>query len=112
MARPCFSPDSIPIGRLFVFHRVHLAEDGNSGQDPLRLGGRTMLARWMPGVVAGVVGFVLWAGSESAAQAQMQPPPAPIPNLNRFYYYPYYFFPHNYWPTQGPKWPEPVGAPY
>jgi hypothetical protein len=66
----------------------------------------------MPGVVAGVVGFVLWAGSESAAQAQMQPPPAPIPNLNRFYYYPYYYFPHNYWPTQGPKWPEPVGAPY
>lgn len=38
-------------------------------------------------------------------QASYQP-------MNRFFYYPYYYFPHSYWPSQGPKWPEPVGAPY
>jgi hypothetical protein len=31
---------------------------------------------------------------------------------NRFFYYPYYYFPANYWPQNGPKWPEPIGAPY
>ena len=34
------------------------------------------------------------------------------PTLNRFFYYPYYYFPANYWPSQGPQWPEPTGAPY
>lgn len=27
-------------------------------------------------------------------------------------YYPYYYFPHSYWPQQSPQWPEPKGAPY
>ena len=31
------------------------------------------------------------------------------PTLNRFFYYPYYYFPANYWPSQGPQWPEPHG---
>ncbi len=33
-------------------------------------------------------------------------------NPNRFFHYPYTYFPHSYWPAQGPKYPEPVGAPY
>lgn len=32
--------------------------------------------------------------------------------LNRWYYYPYTYFPHNYWPTLGPRWPEAPGMPY
>jgi hypothetical protein len=32
--------------------------------------------------------------------------------LGRMYYYPYYFFPHNYWPSMGPTWPERLGDPY
>jgi hypothetical protein len=63
-----------------------------------------MTRRWMTGLLTAVVGFSLWAGTGTSAQAQ-QP-------MNRFYYYPYYYFPHNYWPSQGPQWPEPVGAPY
>ena len=30
----------------------------------------------------------------------------------RFWHYPYYFFPHNYWPQMGPPYREPVGQPY
>jgi hypothetical protein len=33
-------------------------------------------------------------------------------NPNLYFHYPYSYFPHSYWPNQGPKWPEPVGAPY
>ncbi len=32
--------------------------------------------------------------------------------LNTWYYYPYMYFPHNYWPAQGQRWPEPPGMPY
>jgi len=64
-----------------------------------------MLRRWLLALLGGGVGAVLWAGSATPAQAQQT-------GLNRFYYDPYYYFPHNYWPSQGPKWPEPVGAPY
>lgn len=32
--------------------------------------------------------------------------------LNKWYYYPYTYFPHNYWPAQGPRWPEGPGMPY
>ena len=34
------------------------------------------------------------------------------PPLPRGFYYPYVYFPHNYWPTYSPQWPEPHGAPY
>jgi hypothetical protein len=27
-------------------------------------------------------------------------------------YYPYYYFPHSYWPAQSPKYPEAPGSPY
>lgn len=47
----------------------------------------------------------------SSASAQMYPY-YPGYQLSRFYYYPYFYFPHNYWPVMGPRWPEPVGAPY
>lgn len=83
-----------------------------------------MLRRWIPTVFAGAFGLVLWAGSASSAQAQLQgfadqapqlagqAPPTVYYPLQRQWYYPYYYFPHNYWPTMGPRWPEPVGAPY
>ena len=64
-----------------------------------------MLRRWLLGLLAGGLGVALWAGSAAPAQAQQT-------GLNRLYYYPYYYYPHNYWPSMGPKWPEPVGAPY
>jgi hypothetical protein len=53
-------------------------------------------------LLACVLGVCLWA---NPAQAQQY-------NLDRHFYYPYWYFPHSYWPTQGPRWPEPYGAPY
>ena len=67
-----------------------------------------MLRRVMPALFAGVVAAGLWGGSAAHAQA----PPVQFQPMNRFFYYPYYYFPHNYWPSMGPQWPEPVGAPY
>jgi hypothetical protein len=57
----------------------------------------------------------LWLAGEARAQDLFQSPGPqyqPTQPLNKFYYYPYYYFNHNYWPGAGPKWPEPVGAPY
>ena len=59
------------------------------------------MRRWIVGLVLGLV----WLGLGGSAKAQE-------PSIGRFSYYPYYYFPHNYWPQQGPKWPEPPGAPY
>jgi hypothetical protein len=75
-----------------------------------------MLRRLFPVLIAGVLLSGIWSPSAARAQAPVpavtyQPPPAYQP-LNRFFYYPYYFFPHNYWPTLGPQWPEPIGQPY
>lgn len=64
-----------------------------------------MLRRYVPVVLGGLLAVALWTGFTSTAHAQNAP-------LNRFYYYPYTYFPHNYWPTMGPKWPETPGAPY
>jgi hypothetical protein len=36
----------------------------------------------------------------------------PYHSLNNFWYYPYYYFPANYWPMMSPRWPEPVGSHY
>ena len=36
----------------------------------------------------------------------------PSYQLSRFYYYPYQYFPSNYWPATTPKWPEAPGMPY
>ncbi|GIW79988.1 MAG: hypothetical protein KatS3mg105_1795 [Gemmatales bacterium] len=65
-----------------------------------------------------LVGVGLWSGSASGGLAQqygMDTPALPATSyqpLNRYFYYPFYYFPHSYWPSQGAKWPEPVGAPY
>jgi hypothetical protein len=56
-------------------------------------------------LLAGALGLALWSGCAPSASAQQW-------NMGRFFYYPYYNFPANYWPTNGPKWPEPPGAPY
>jgi hypothetical protein len=60
-------------------------------------------------VSAAVLTAFLWLSSTNEARAQNGPQTAP---LDRFAYYPYYYFPHDYWPTQGPKWPESPGQPY
>src|SRR5262245_65627570 len=54
---------------------------------------------------AAVLGIGLWAGAAQPVQAQNY-------NINNKFYYPYYYFPHNYWPVMSPQWPEPPGAPY
>ena len=56
-----------------------------------------------------LLGLVLAAVLAEPASAQQ---PIYNYNLNRYFYYPYYYFPHSYWPQQGPKYPEPQGAPY
>ncbi len=50
-----------------------------------------------------VLGLVVSATTPARAQYQ---------DSTRFYYYPSYYFPHNYWPAMGPRWPEPPGAGY
>ena len=64
-----------------------------------------MIRRWKKFLLTGVLVCGCWLLGTGTSQAQGLDP-------NRFYHYPYYYFPHNYWPSQGPKWPEPVGAPY
>jgi hypothetical protein len=68
-----------------------------------------MLRKWT-WLWAAVVVLPLWLGHTSSAQAQT--PYTTSWNIGRYYYYPFYYFPHSYWPTQGPRWPEPPGAPY
>jgi hypothetical protein len=66
-----------------------------------------MLRRLGLTLTVGLFGLWVWVGDVSPARAQ-----GSGPALDKMFYYPYYYFPHDYWPTQGPKWPEPVGAPY
>ena len=61
-----------------------------------------MFRRWIVGAAL-LVG--LWAAAPTTAQAGDPP-------LPRGFYYPYVYFPHSYWPTYSPQWPEPQGAPY
>ncbi len=56
-------------------------------------------------LLAGVLGLGLWAASAAPARAQDY-------QMGRFFYYPYYYFPASYWPTMGPRWPEPIGSHY
>ena len=56
-----------------------------------------------------LVGFVT---TEQVARAQYYQPYYQSYQLNRLYHYPYYYFPHNYWPATSPKWPESPGQPY
>ena len=64
-----------------------------------------MSQRWLSVILGSIVGLGLWMGSGTSACAADE-------SLDRYFYYPYYYFPANYWPTQGPRWPEPYGAPY
>ncbi|MEI7854472.1 MAG: hypothetical protein WCJ06_12240 [Planctomycetota bacterium] len=58
-------------------------------------------------VMVVVIGFIGQSAIENRAVAQTNDG-----NLQRFFHYPYYYFPHNYWPSMGPKWPERPGQPY
>ena len=64
-----------------------------------------MLRTWLPRLGFAALALALWAGSAHTASAQ-EPP------LPRMSYYPYYYFPHSYWPQNSPQWPEPKGHPY
>jgi len=55
-----------------------------------------------------LVGGLTLLPAKSEAQYQYYP----AHQLNNFYYYPYQYFPHNYWPAYAPKWPEGPGMPY
>src|SRR5262249_5057144 len=59
---------------------------------------RTLLACML--MIAG-----LWLANAQRADAQTT-------NLDRYYYYPYHLFPHNYWPQVLPQWPERPGEHY
>ena len=61
-----------------------------------------MCRKWILALALGL----LWLAAATPAHAQAQG------FDQRFFHYPYYYFPHNYWPSQGPQWPEPIGAPY
>jgi hypothetical protein len=50
--------------------------------------------------------------SDSVSAQQPQYHYSTAYQLNQWYYYPYIYFPHNYWPAQGPRWPEAPGMPY
>ncbi len=65
------------------------------------------MSRWMLKLLAASSALALWVGAEAPVQAAGNEPPLP-----RMYYYPYSYFPHNYWPAQSPQWPEPKGHPY
>jgi hypothetical protein len=39
------------------------------------------------------------------APTPFYPPAIAYTPLDHFWYYPYYYFPHSYWPAMGPKWP-------
>lgn len=54
---------------------------------------------------SGLLALGMWLLSAGSAHAQYH-------NLDRFYYYPYHLFPHNYWPQASPTWPEKPGDPY
>lgn len=70
--------------------------------------------------------LVLLAVLRGVALAQYYPAAQPIqpprpgqmvtayygPQIQRFWHYPYYYFPHNYWPTLGPRYPEGPNMPY
>ncbi len=63
-------------------------------------------------VLAVVLAAAGLLGSAAPAQAQYYQSYYPSYQLNRLFYYPYYYFPHNYWPVTSPQWPEAPGMPY
>lgn len=65
-----------------------------------------MFTSWPRRLLTLAIVVGVWLMSERSLQAANDPP------LPRFYYYPYVYFPHSYWPANSPKWPEPKGHPY
>lgn len=61
-----------------------------------------MFRRWLLGAALLAAGVAAVPGSAAAAD----------PPLPRAFYYPYVYFPHSYWPTYSPQWPEAPGSPY
>ncbi len=61
----------------------------------------------VPALLAAVAGLGLWLGTAAPARAQFyQAPPQPAyAPMDKFWYYPYYTFPHNYWPATAPRYP-------
>ncbi|HET6572432.1 MAG TPA: hypothetical protein VFG68_02430 [Fimbriiglobus sp.] len=64
-----------------------------------------MMKSWLARLAGVAAVAVVWAGSSNPANAG-EPP------LPRYSYYPYYYFPHSYWPSLSPQYPEPPGSPY
>lgn len=64
-----------------------------------------MLRRMRLPLLAGLLALGLWLAVPSQASAQDY-------NLGRMFYYPYHYFPHSYWPSMSPQWPERPGEPY
>ncbi len=64
-----------------------------------------MIRTWMTRLLGAAAVAVLFAATASSAQAADPP-------LPRYSYYPYYYFPHSYWPAMSPQYPEPTGSPY
>src|SRR4051794_6736210 len=64
-----------------------------------------MLRRMRKALVVGLALAGLWLCSPGRASAQDY-------NLGRMFYYPYFYFPHNYWPVMSPAWPERPGEGY
>jgi hypothetical protein len=64
-----------------------------------------MLRRFRNAGLSTLLLLVCWGAVDVAARADEIDP-------NRYFHYPYTYFPHSYWPATGPKYPEPVGAPY
>src|SRR5262245_37654343 len=56
-----------------------------------------MFARGWMLLLAGVLGLGLYFGGAGTTKAD---------DINRLYHYPYYYFPHNYWPNYQ-RWPVP-----
>ena len=74
-------------------------------------------------IVVGALLLTSWLASPASAQdyerqtGYLPVPPSPQIQyqdytLNRMFYYPYYNFPHNYWPQQQDPYPERIGEPY
>ena len=61
-----------------------------------------MIRRW-------ILGAALLVASVAAIPSEASAGDPPLP---REFYYPYVYFPHNYWPNYSPKWPESPGTPY
>jgi hypothetical protein len=72
-----------------------------------------MTRRLLPGLLTGALAVALWFGAASPARAQAPAHPgSSYTPISPYFYYPYWFFPHNYWPSMSPAWPGPPNVGY